>query len=169
MIKPTCRKSSARSSPLLSYFLLIAQPASQPASQPCNPFLTPSIPSRLSSSSPSSRVPSIGLLYPLVSIFIFLIAPNHPLPLPHPHDPPHPLWWPRWRPLTKTYYPGRYTATPVERDRLWVSKRLYLQEYSELSLLFFPSLLRRRIPMILSSYRESRCYAKRINTSMLEV
>lgn len=156
MIKPTCRKSSARSSSLLSYFLLIAQPASQPAN-PATPPPPPSIPLRLSSSSPSSRVPSTGLLYPLVSIFIFLIAPNHPPP--HPHDPPHPLWWPRWRPLTKTYYPGRYTTTPVERDRLRVSKRLYI--YGNTLNLFFPRFLRRCISMILSSYRESRRYARK--------
>lgn len=58
----------------------------------------------LLSSSPSSRLPSSELLYPAVSIFIFLIAPSH---LPPPPT-SHPFRWPRWRPLTKTYYPARY-------------------------------------------------------------
>ncbi|KYM84117.1 hypothetical protein ALC53_05494 [Atta colombica] len=40
-------------------------------------------------------------------------------------------------PLTKTYYPGRYAVTLAERDRLWVSKRLYTYFLPFLSRLFY--------------------------------
>ena len=93
---PACWKSSARSSPLLSYFLLIVEPAGASYSP---------VPGSLLSSSPSSRLPSSELLYPAVSIFIFLIA-SQPSSLRHHRltlslslslSLSHPFRWPRWR------------------------------------------------------------------------
>lgn len=151
MIKPTCRKSSARSSPLLSYFLLIAQPASQPSQPLCHP----------PSTHPASFllvavVTGTFLRAPLsYSIYLHFLNRSQPPP-PHPRDPPHPLWWPRWRPLTKTYYPGRYTATLAEKDRLRVSKRWYTLTETHPEFSFFRTLLQNDYPKIVFARQESR-------------
>lgn len=120
---PSSWKSSARSSPLLSYFLPIVA-RHRPA--PCVTYASPSTPRpRPPSSSSSSRLPSSPrLLYPAVSIFIFLIAPP-PLPPPQPPPPPPPPPSPLFAGQDGAVDEDVLPATPLaERDRLRISKRL---------------------------------------------